>query len=141
MSSKDSPDTNRKLTASFSSPEFAEATNLNPTGNKTSQHSNNGLTVSFTSSNSSQTIKTFTATGIKLNSTRDSGFSDSIIEDSSITTTSSSVRTFYPPTHSSIPDEQSAAVARTEHILNVSNESSGNTDVTLSTKCFANKGK
>jgi hypothetical protein len=51
------------------------------------------------------------------------------------------VRTFYPPTHSSIPDEQSAAVARTEHILNVSNESSGNTDVTLSTKCFANKGK
>lgn len=145
MSSKDSPNLNRKLTGSFSSPEFDQSLTANGSDSShivsSSEYANNGLTVSFTSSNSSQTIKTFTATGIKLNTTRDSGFSDSIIEDNSQTTTSSSVRTFYSPIHTSINETDSGnTVARTEHLFNITNPTQKGSDVTMSTKCYANKG-
>lgn len=133
----------RKLPTSFSSPEF-EADSSAAAMVETSESkdfTNNGLTVSFTSSNSSQTIKTFTATGIKLNTTRDSGFSDSIIEDTSYSTTSSSTRTFCSPTHRSNQSAASAAAA-TEHMFNVTQPDDGSapTDVTMTTKCYANKG-
>ncbi len=137
--SSELPDSNRKLISSFSSPEFdqqaaAAAGFSRPT--TTSVENRNDMNVSITSSNSSQTIKTFTATGIKLNSTRDSGFSDSIIEDCSQTSTSSSIiRAF------GYPQPGQTGAAATEHVFNVRNLEQQCPDITMSTKCYTNKGK
>ena len=156
MSSVDSPQStnNRKLTLSFSSPEFdSNVRNNNASNDETlcinNNNNNNNIinTVCITTSNSSQMIKSLNTTGIKLNTTRDSGFSDSIIEDNSITTTitnSSSVKTFHSPTHKFGGDfNNKRFVTRTEHVLNVTNPNtdSNNTDLTLLTKCYTNKGR
>ncbi len=134
--SSDSPDSNRKLTSSFSSPEFDQQAAASSARTTTIENNTNGMNVSITSSNSSQTIKTFTATGIKLNSTRDSGFSDSIIEDCSQSSTSSSIiRAF------GYPQPGQAAAAATEHVFNVRNLEQQCPDITMSTKCYANKGR
>ena len=150
MSSVDSPQNtnNRKLTLSFSSPEFDSNVRNNNASNDLNEtlcinnNNNNNIinTVCITTSNSSQMIKSLNTTGIKLNTTRDSGFSDSIIEDNSITTTitnSSSVKTFHSPTHTFASDfNNKRFVTRTEHVLNVTNPNtdSTNTDLTLLTK-------
>ena len=157
MSSVDSPQNtnNRKLTLSFSSPEFDSNVRNNNASNDLNEtlcinnNNNNNIinTVCITTSNSSQMIKSLNTTGIKLNTTRDSGFSDSIIEDNSITTTitnSSSVKTFHSPTHTFASDfNNKRFVTRTEHVLNVTNPNtdSTNTDLTLLTKCYTNKGR
>jgi hypothetical protein len=127
MSTKESPslNNNRKLTASFSSPEFNESSLLSSSSMEgtsesltsaatTTNTTNNNVAESLTSnthlittSNSNSMITSNTASqiisgaGIKLNTTRDSGFSDSLIEDS---TTSSSNSTQF--------------LTRSEHLVN-----------------------
>ena len=120
--------------------------------------------MSITTSNSAQTIRTFTATGIKLNSTRDSGFSDSIIEDCSQHSSSSTNNTqtlstssstsmihtssYYSPVHQSSNNNHDDCQTRTEHVFNIAAHSDDDVnrkgdqqpEVTMSTKCFANKG-
>jgi len=129
MSTKESPslNNNRKLTASFSSPEFNESsllssssmegtsesftsaatTTTNTANNNNAAESLTSNTHLITTSNSNSMITSNTASqiisgaGIKLNTTRDSGFSDSLIEDS---TTSSSNSTQF--------------LTRSEHLVN-----------------------
>ena len=148
-----SPNNQRKIPASFSSPETLNGVNNDLTQTHSSmindnsesfteQISNtcNNITTTLTTSTSTTMIKTFN-TGIKLNATRDSGFSDSIIEDSSTssTTQSSSAKNFRSSTTSSPSHPQ--LIARSEHLVTLT-DSVGlkNTDITLLTKCFTERG-
>ena len=141
--STDSPNTIKKLTGSFSSPEFGAQTNPTDLSMSTTDanldayasiatneaSSLTTTTENVTTTTTQSTTKKFTTNGIKFDSTRDSGFSDSIIEDTSSSSTSNFINKNF--------------VARTEHVLSITNPSadSENADITLLTKCFSDKGQ
>ena len=119
-----SPNTAKKLTSSFSSPDsFLQSdishheqnipTDVSIASSIDATTATNAVTTSMTTSSLSAAGNTTTGT-IKFNETRDSGFSDSIIEDSFI---------------------KSNKTLRTEHGIEVKNS-----DISLSTNVYANKG-
>lgn len=125
----------QQIPTSFSSPEFETTMTSSSTAETvTKQHemssgSTSTSTTTTTTATSKMTKSKTSTNGIKqtsgalsVNTTRDSGFGDSLAEDS---TTSSSI-------------SASNLIARTEHSINISNATSGKetTDITLHTKCF-----
>ena len=148
--SSESPSTNKKLPSSFSSPEFTEnsdsalpnsSSNLdsmlisgayanNTNNNTAAQHHIHGLSSTLIKSNTvTSGGAAITTTSITFNSTRDSGFSDSLAEDlstSSVCTTSG------------IGGGNHLSGGLVQHILNVSADEPS---ITLHTKFNTDNGK
>ena len=107
-----------QLPTSFSSPEIESQDNANSSNNNNESSSVASTTNSSdaTTTTTTSMVKSTTTNGLKFNTTRDSGFSDSIVEDTSTS---------------------SLSTLRTEHALNVTDSN----DINLVTKCFVEKGK
>ena len=124
-----------QIPSSFSAPDIdvsmlssqKEGTEQNSSSSSSSQMITSTATISDGSKTlTTSMVKSSTTNGIKFNTTRDSGFSDSIVED----TSSSSLSTL-------AAKQQQSPTTRTEHALNVTDSN----DISLVTKCFVDKGK
>jgi hypothetical protein len=114
-----------QMPSSFSSPDIDSSLSQQASTTSSSQMVTSTATTIGAGSTTLTTsmVKSSTTNGIKFNTTRDSGFSDSIVEDNS----SSSLST--------LANKQ--PTSRTEHALNVTESN----DINLVTKCFVDKGK
>lgn len=125
----------KTISSSFSSPEIVDSataadTSISSSGGQTSSSiaTNNATNSTITSTTSSGTIKMFATTGIKVDTTRDSGFSDSLADESSSSLSTSANKN--KQKGGRVPQSQSASgiySARTEHVLSVPEENNNNT--------------
>jgi hypothetical protein len=117
-----------KLPVSHSSPDIESSSEQKSQSITTASGSTSVTTTTTTTSNlTTQMVKSSTTNGLKFNTTRDSGFSDSIVEDTSSSSLSTLVNKQQP----------TSPTTRTEHALNVTESN----DINLVTKCFVDKGK
>lgn len=132
--SSNSPNTNKKITSSFSSPESIAGIESSVLSTESNLDS-----AATSASEATKIVKSYTSAEIRHQSafntiTRDSGFSDSITEDSS---------SFSNYLSNNSNRHPGLLIARTEHILTLSNPTPemNSTDITLVTKCFSEKNR